>query len=386
MTAAEDGAAFQDPERVRALATAIAQAVRPGKRYRFMEFCGGHTHAIGRYGLAGLLPEAVTLIHGPGCPVCVLPAGRIDAALALAARPEVILCSYGDLFRVPGSARRSMISARAEGADIRMVTSPLQAVTIARDNPQRAVVFFAIGFETTAPASAAAIKAALAAGLTNFHELVCHVLTPPAMATILAEEEAAATDARPRLDGLIGPGHVALITGMAPFDRFAQSTGRPIAVAGFEPTDLLQAVLALVTLTNEGAARAVNRYTRAVTEAGNTTAQALLQEVFEVKASAEWRGLGMVADSALALRPAYAHFDAEKRFPCDLPPPQVNRACRCPDILRGLIDPEDCALFGRGCTPSDPVGACMVSSEGACAAAYAYGGRRAATPLRRSQP
>jgi hydrogenase expression/formation protein HypD len=359
-------AEFRDPSLARTLAAKIAAEADPARLYRFMEFCGGHTHAIARHGIEDLLPANIRMIHGPGCPVCVLPAGRVDAAIALAEIPGVILCTYADLLRVPGSRFDSLMKARARGADVRMVYSVSDALAIARANPGLQVVFFAIGFETTTPATAVAVRQAAAEGLPNFTVHCNHVLTPAAMRAILDGPE------RVALDGLVGPAHVSAVIGTKPYAEFA-ARGLPVVVAGFEPLDVLQAVLQLVRQVNDSRAEVENEYTRAVGEDGNLKAQALAADIFELRETFEWRGLGSVPFSALRLRPAYGDFDAELRFPLDLRPGRENKACACGDVLRGLKTPEDCALYGDPCTPDNPLGACMVSSEGACAAQWTYG-------------
>lgn len=362
---------FRDGALAAQLADAIAAECVSDRRYAFMEFCGGHTHAIARYGLEDLLPPTIRLIHGPGCPVCVLPIGRIDAAIALAMRPEVTLCTYGDLMRVPASGSQSLLKAKAAGADIRMVYSPLDAVAIAEREPGREVVFFAIGFETTTPPTAVALRTAMAKGLTRFSLFVNHVLTPVAMRAILAGAEPG--EAPPAIDGFLGPSHVSTVIGTEPYRTFADDHGKPVVITGFEPLDVLQAVLMLVRQVNVGRAEVENQYARAVTAAGNAVAIALVDEFFELRETFEWRGLGSVPRSALALRPAYAAYDAEVRF--GLAPSRAadNPACACSAILCGRKRPTDCRLFGTACTPETPIGACMVSSEGACAAHWTYG-------------
>lgn len=360
---------FRDAGLARTLAGAIARAVRPDRLYRIMEFCGGHTHAIARYGIPDLLPANVRLIHGPGCPVCVLPVGRIDDAIAIARAPGVILCTYGDVMRVPGSGRLSLLKAKAAGADVRMVLSTLDAVRIAEANPGRRVVFFAIGFETTTPPTAVAVLTAQAKGLANF--LVCcnHVLTPAAIQGILNAEEAATVP----LDAFIGPAHVSTVIGSRPYEHFAETRRKPVVVSGFEPLDVMQSILMLVHQLNEGRAAVENQFIRAVTRDGNTKAQALVARVFETRPSFEWRGLGSLPDSGLRLRDAFAAFDAERHFPLSGGSVPDHKACACADILRGLKRPADCKLFGTVCTPENPMGSCMVSAEGACAAHYTYG-------------
>ena len=363
---------YRDGVRARAIAAAIAAEVQPDRLYAFMEFCGGHTHAISRYGIEDLLPANLRMIHGPGCPVCVLPVGRIDDAIRLARRPDVTLCTYADMMRVPASKGSSLLKAKAEGADIRMIYSPLDAVRIAEAEPQRQVVFFAIGFETTTPPTAVALKAAEAKGLGNFSVFCNHVLTPVAMRAIL-DTPAAEGEPPVAIEGFVGPAHVSTIIGMEPYREFAENDRKPVVIAGFEPLDVMQAILMLVRQVNGQRSEVENQYIRAVTQAGNTTAQALCEEVFEVRADFEWRGLGVLAASALKLRDSYARFDAELRFAIETEPADDNPACECGAILRGQKKPAECKLFGTVCTPETPMGACMVSSEGACAAHWTYG-------------
>lgn len=363
---------FRDGEIAQRIAERLATEVQPGRRYSFMEFCGGHTHAISRYGVDGLLPESVRMVHGPGCPVCVLPIGRIDMAIRLALEKGVIVCCYGDTLRVPASNGLSLMRAKARGGDIRMVYSPTDVLAIARDNPQREVVFFAIGFETTTPPTALAIRAAAQQGLRNFSVLCCHVLTPAAITHILESPEVRQYGTVP-LDGFVGPAHVSIVIGSAPYEPFAAAYQKPVVIAGFEPLDVMQAVLMLVRQVNEGRTVVENEFTRAVTREGNAAAIALMDEIFEHRPSFEWRGLGEVPDSALAIRPAYAQFDAERRFDMAYQSVPDNKACECGAILRGVKRPSDCKIFGTVCTPENPVGSCMVSSEGACAAHYSYG-------------
>jgi hydrogenase expression/formation protein HypD len=358
---------YRDGAIARALADRIAREVQPERIYRFMEFCGGHTHAIARHGIEDLLPANVRMIHGPGCPVCVLPMGRIDAAIALARNPAVTLCVYGDLMRVPGSKGASLAKAKAAGADIRMVYSPMDAVLIAQREPARDVVFFAIGFETTTPPTALAIGLARKKGCGNFSVFCNHVLTPPAMEAILAEGDAVA------LDGLVGPAHVSTVIGTQPYEPIARRYSKPVVVAGFEPLDVMQAVLMLVRQCNDGCHQVENQYIRAVTAGGNVKAQGEMAEIFELRDSFEWRGLGSLLASALRLKPAYAAFDAETRFAIVSVSAPDNPACECGTVLRGVKQPVECKLFGTICTPDTPIGSCMVSSEGACAAYWAYG-------------
>lgn len=358
---------FRDGALARNISSAIAREALPARAYRLMEFCGGHTHAISRYGIADLLPASVRMIHGPGCPVCVLPIGRVDQAIRLSREHDVILCTYADTLRVPASGQLSLMRAKAGGADIRMVYSTQDALKVARDNCTREVVFLAIGFETTTPPTAVAVKQAEADGLANFSILCDHVLTPAAMHAILAAEGGV------KLDGFVGPAHVSTVIGSRPYEPFAVDYGKPVVIAGFEPLDVMQAILMLVRQINDGRAEVENEFTRAVTREGNLKAQALVEEVFELRDSFEWRGLGSVPKSALKLRPRFAEFDAEQKFSVDYVPVEDNKACECAAILRGQKHPEECRIFGTVCTPENPVGSCMVSSEGACAAHYSYG-------------
>ncbi|MBB5047316.1 hydrogenase expression/formation protein HypD [Rhodopseudomonas rhenobacensis] len=359
---------YRDGKLARGVAAAIARDSDPARNYALMEFCGGHTHAISRYGLEDLLPGNVRMVHGPGCPVCVLPVGRIDMALQLAAKPNVTLCCYGDLMRVPGSRGNSLLRAKAAGADIRMVYSTLDALVIAEAEPSRDVVFFAIGFETTTPPTALSIRLALKRDLGNFSVFCNHVLTPSAIERILACDSDGV-----RIDGFVGPAHVSTVIGTAPFRRFAQDFAKPVVVAGFEPLDVMQAILMLIRQVNDGRHEVENQYIRAVTEHGNRIAQAEVADIFELRENFEWRGLGQLPDSALRLKDAYAGFDAERRFALDDISASDNPACECGAILRGVKRPAECRLFGTVCTPETPMGSCMVSSEGACAAHWSYG-------------
>ena len=363
---------YRDGDVAQKLSAAIAAEVRPDRRYNFMEFCGGHTHAISRYGVPDLLPANVRMIHGPGCPVCVLPIGRIDLAIQLALERGVIVCTYADTVRVPASNGLSLMKAKARGGDIRMVYAVTDALKIARDNPGKDVVFFAIGFETTTPPTAVAIKAAQAEGLKNFSVLCCHVLTPSAIMNILESPEVRELGTVP-LDGFIGPAHVSTVIGSRPYEFFAEEYRKPVVIAGFEPLDVMQAILMLVRQVNEGRATVENEFTRAVTPEGNEKAQNLVSDVFELRRSFEWRGLGEVPYSALRIREKYAEFDAERRYGLEYRPVPDNKACECGAILRGVKKPTDCKIFGTVCTPETPMGSCMVSSEGACAAHYTYG-------------
>ncbi len=370
---------FRDKSLAVALADEIAAEVRHDREYRLMEFCGGHTHAIFRYGVTDLLPPQVRMIHGPGCPVCVLPVGRLDMAIRLAKEEGVTLCTYGDMLRVPGSKKQSLLKARAEGADIRMVASTMDALELARANPEKEVVFFAIGFETTTPPTAVALKIAEAEGLKNFSVFCNHVLTPAAITNILEAPELRAMESV-EIDGFLGPAHVSVVIGAQPYEFFAEEFAKPVVIAGFEPLDVMQSILMLIRQINEGRAEVENQYIRAVTRYGNETAKAMVAEVFELGRSFEWRGLGDVPYSAFRIRDRFEAWDAEKKFGMVQGRPAENKACDCPKILRGAAVPTDCKLFGKQCTPQTPLGSCMVSDEGACAAYFKYGRRRATTP------
>lgn len=363
---------FRDSGVAKKIAESIHREAKSERNYKIMEFCGGHTHAIFRYGIQGLLPDNIELVHGPGCPVCVLPIGRLDIAIELAMMDDVILCSYGDMLRVPGSRKRSLLRAKSEGADVRMVYSSLDALTLAKENPDKKVIFFALGFETTTPPTAVVIKKAAELALDNFFVFCNHILTPPAIRSVLDSPEVRELGSV-RVDGFIGPAHVSTIIGSQPYQYFAEEYQRPVVIAGFEPLDMLQAILMLIRQMNEGRAEVENEYTRAVTEEGNLKAQALVADVFEMRTSFEWRGLGVVPYSGLKIKEAYAKFDAEKVFEIVQGHPPENKACACPAILRGAAKPTDCKIFGTVCTPENPIGSCMVSSEGACAAYYSYG-------------
>lgn len=357
---------YRDGATAQIMAEAIRAEADTGRTYRLMEFCGGHTHAIFRYGIQDLVPENLRFVHGPGCPVCVLPAGRIEAAIRLVETEGVILCTYADLMRVPAGRKDSLHKAKARGADIRMIYSATDALGIAQANPDRQVVFFAIGFETTTPPTAAVLKIAKAMQLGNFSVYCNHVQTPPAMAHILDAGEA-------QIDGILGPSHVSTVIGSRAYAGCCRQYKMPIVIAGFEPLDVLASTLMLLRQINQGRHAVENQYTRVVSETGNQKAQALMDEVFEPRALFEWRGLGVLPESAVQIKSEFADFDAEKRFAM----PDIETAdikgCICPAVLRGMNNPDECKLFGTSCTPEDPKGACMVSSEGACAAYYSYG-------------
>jgi len=356
---------FRDPELGRALAAEILSTVEPGRHYKLMEVCGGHTHAIYKYGLDDLLPANVELVHGPGCPVCVIPMGRVDDGIALARRPEVIFTCFGDMLRVPG-ADGTLLDAKAQGADVRMVYSPLDALRIAKQHPDREVVFFAIGFETTAPSTALTLKRARAEGVANFSCVCNHVMILPPLRALLDSPDL-------RLDGFIGPGHVATVVGARPFQFIPAQYRRPLVVAGFEPLDLLQAIAMILRQLDEGRCEVENQYTRVVPYEGNGRALQVMAEVFALRPHFEWRGLGFISDSALRLSDAYADLDAEQRFAVPGVRVADPKACQCGEVLKGVIKPWQCKVFGTACTPEHAIGTCMVSPEGACAAYYNYG-------------
>ena len=356
---------YRDAELGRALSTEIAATVEPGRHYKVMEVCGGHTHAIYKYGIDDLLPDNVELVHGPGCPVCVIPMGRVDDGLAVAREPGVIFTCFGDMLRVPGSSE-TLLDAKAGGADVRMVYSPLDALRIARKEPDRHVVFFAIGFETTAPSTALTLKRAKAEGLENFSVMCSHVTIVPPLKALLESPDL-------RLDGFVGPGHVATVVGARPFEFIPADYGRPVVISGFEPLDVLQSILWILRQLAEGRCEVENQYKRVVPHEGNPRALEALAEVFVLRPHFEWRGLGFISQSALALSEAYADFDTERRF--HVPGVRVAdpKACQCGEVLKGVIKPWECKVFGTACTPEHAIGTCMVSPEGACAAYYNYG-------------
>jgi hydrogenase expression/formation protein HypD len=362
---------FREGAAAAALARLIEAEVDRSREYHLMEFCGGHTHAISRYGVEDLLPPNVRLIHGPGCPVCVLAVPRLDAVIKLAQQPDMTLVSYGDMLRVPASRRLSLLKARAHGADVRMVYSALDALDIAAAHPERQIVFFAIGFETTTPATAYTILEAQRLGLDNFSVYCNHVVTAAALQSILDSPEIREWG-QVRVDGFIGPSHVSAVIGSQPYEHFAKEYQRPVVIAGFEPLDVMQAIRMLVQQLNEGRACVENQFTRGVTREGNRKAQCLVAEVMELRPSFEWRGLGELPYGGLRIKSAYGHFDAERRFRMEMHAVRENAACQCPAIIRGVKKPTDCTLFGAACTPRNPIGSCMVSAEGSCAAYYKY--------------
>lgn len=356
---------FRDADLGRVLAGEIVAAVEPGRHYKLMEVCGGHTHSIYKYGVDDLLPENVELVHGPGCPVCVIPMGRVDDGIAIAHEPGVILTCFGDMMRVPG-ARGTLLEAKAAGADVRMVYSPLDALRIAKSEPDRQVVFFAIGFETTAPSTALTLMRAKAEQVANFSCICNHVTIVPPLRALLESPDL-------RLDGFVGPGHVATVVGARPFQFIPADHGQPVVISGFEPVDILQSVLMILRQLRDGRHEVENQYKRVVPWEGNLRALEAMQEVFALRPHFEWRGLGFISQSGLRLADAYAELDAERRW--QLPDVRVAdpKACQCGEVLKGVIKPWECKVFGTACTPERPIGTCMVSSEGACAAYYNYG-------------
>ncbi|WP_095499648.1 hydrogenase formation protein HypD [Paraferrimonas haliotis] len=359
---------FRDPAAVRVLIseikTALAAVDDAKKPLQIMEVCGGHTHAIFRFGLDKLLPQAIEFVHGPGCPVCVLPRGRIDEAITIANQSDTILCSYGDAVRVPGE-RGSLLDAKANGADVRIVYSPLDALKLAQAHPDKQVVFFAIGFETTAPATAITLLQARALKVANFSVICHHITIGPPLKAIL-------DDPQVRLDGLIAPGHVSMVVGQQTYQFIVDDYGKPVVTAGFEPIDFLTALLGVIKQIASGQPRVENAYKRAVNDAGNSAAQEAMEQVFELADSQDWRGLGAIEHSGLQLNGAFRSFDAKLRFGLVSAQIEEPEGCACANVLRGLAKPGDCPLFGSQCTPQQPIGALMVSSEGACSAYYQY--------------
>jgi len=359
---------YRDRDLARALADEIAALAHPGRRIRIMEVCGGHTHTIYRHGLEDLLPPEVELVHGPGCPVCVIPMGRVDDAIALAETDGLVLATFGDMVRVPGG-RGSLLQAKARGADVRIVYSPLDALALARKLPDRHVAFFAIGFETTAPATAVTLLRARAEGVANFSVFCNHVLIEPPLRAILGSADV-------QVDAFIGPGHVSTVIGSDHYRFVAEEFGRPLVVSAFEPVDMLQSIAMLLRQRAEGRCEIENQYTRAVRPLGNERALAAIAETMCARDTFEWRGLGSMPRSGLKLREAFAAWDAERLF--SLPGERIDdpKVCQCGEVLTGRLRPEQCRVFGTACTPETPLGTCMVSSEGACAAVFAHGGHR----------
>jgi hydrogenase expression/formation protein HypD len=360
---------FREPELITRTAAEIRRLADPGRHYRFMEVCGGHTHAIYRFGLMDLLPPNIELVHGPGCPVCVLPMGRIDDGLSIADDPSVIFAAFGDMMRVPGT-RGSPLEYKARGMDVRIIYSPSDALKLARANPDKHVMFFAIGFETTAPSTALTLMRAKAEGIRNFSVFCNHVTIIPAIRAILDSPDM-------RIDAFIGPGHVSTVIGCRPYGWIASDERKPIAVSGFEPLDVLQSIVMLLRQLKDGTAIVENNYKRVVPWEGNRAALKAIGEVFEIRPYFEWRGLGFISQSALRIRDRYAEWDAERRF--SVPGIRVTdpKAAQCGEVLKGVLKPVQCKLFGKECTPEHPIGALMVSSEGSCAAYYSYQHRKA---------
>ncbi|QBI53556.1 hydrogenase formation protein HypD [Streptomonospora litoralis] len=356
---------YRDADQAQALAARIADLCEPGRHYKFMEVCGGHTHTIYKHGLEDYLPDNVELVHGPGCPVCVIPMGRVDDAIHIAQQPDVLMTSFGDMMRVPGSTR-SFIDSNADNTDIKMVYSPLDALKTAKNNPDKHVVFMAIGFETTAPSTAMTLLRAAADGVQNFSVFCSHVTVIPAIKAILDSPDL-------RLDGFIGPGHVSTVIGCRPYGFIPEQYGKPMVVAGFEPLDILRSIHMLLRQLADGRCEIENQYSRVVPWNGNSTALRAIGDTMELRPYFEWRGLGFISQSALRVREEYARFDAERIF--DMPGVRVAdpKACQCGEVLKGVLKPWECKVFGTACTPETPIGTCMVSSEGACAAYYNYG-------------
>ncbi len=356
---------FRDAEKAQALAANIAALCEPGRHYKFMEVCGGHTHTIYKHGIEDYLPENVTLVHGPGCPVCVIPMGRVDDAIYIAEQPDVIMTSFGDMMRVPGSTK-SFFDSKAMNADMRMVYSPLDALKIARNNPDKRVVFMAIGFETTAPSTAMTMLRAAAEKITNFSVFCNHVTIIPSIKAILDSPDL-------RLDGFLGPGHVSTVIGCRPYEFIPRQYGKPIVVAGFEPLDILQSIYMLLVQLAEGRCEVENQYTRVVPWNGNAKALHAIGQTMQLRPYFEWRGLGFISHSALRVRDEFAAYDAERIF--EVPGVRVAdpKACQCGEVLKGVLKPWECKVFGTACTPQTPIGTCMVSPEGACAAYYNFG-------------
>ena len=357
---------FREPRKADALLRAIEELCQQlEKPIKIMEVCGGHTHSIFKYGIEDVLPEAIELIHGPGCPVCVMPKGKLDDAISISQNPNVIFTTFGDAMRVPGSTT-TLLQAKAQGADIRMVYSPLDSLQIAKDNPDQEVVFFALGFETTAPSTALTILQAESEKIHNFSMFCNHVLVIPALEALLDNPDL-------QLDGFIGPGHVSMVIGTEPYQFISQQYQKPIVISGFEPLDIIQSVWMLLQQIVEKRCEVENQYNRLVEEAGNSVAIAAMNKVFEVRESFEWRGLDEIPNSAFKMRPEYAEFDAEVKFTIPNLKVADHKACQCGEILKGVLKPWQCKVFGTACTPETPIGTCMVSSEGACSAYYKYG-------------
>ena len=361
---------FREPEVITRTSAEIRRLADPHRHYRIMEVCGGHTHAIYRFGLKDLLPSNIELIHGPGCPVCVLPMGRIDDGLAIAQNPDVIFTAFGDILRVPGTLG-SPLEHKARGMDVRIVYSPADALKLAEKNPDKHVMFFAIGFETTAPSTALTLMRAKAQGVHNFSVFCNHVTIIPAIRAILDSPDM-------RIDAFIGPGHVSTVIGCRPYEWIAKNENKPVAVSGFEPLDILQSIVMVLRQLKADEAMIENQYKRVVPWEGNRAALRAMAEVFELRPYFEWRGLGFISQSALRLREGYAEWDSERRF--EVPGVRVTdpKAAQCGEVLKGVLKPHQCKLFAKECTPEHPIGALMVSSEGSCAAYFNYEHRKTA--------
>lgn len=358
---------FRDPQRASFFGDRIAELANGLPYTKIMEICGGHTHTIYRYGIEDLLPENVEMVHGPGCPVCVIPMGRIDSAIELATVDNVTLCCFGDMIRVPGD-KRNLAQMKAQGCDIRIVYSPLDALNFAKRNPNRQVAFFAVGFETTTPSTALTLVRAKADRVTNFSVHSNHVVIQPPVEALLGAPDV-------QLQGLLGPGHVATVIGYNAYSFVPEKYGIPIVVSGFEPVDVLESIMMVLAQIRAGRAEVENQYTRAVSADGNLLAKRTMEEVFTLRDVFEWRGLGEIPLSGLALSDAYCDFDAELKFAITPKKIADPKACQCGEVLRGQIKPWQCKVFGNACTPETPIGTCMVSSEGACAAFYNFGKR-----------
>lgn len=367
---------FRDPDKAKALIKAIHTKVADIERctlstgdvfkpLQLMEFCGGHTHTLFRYGIESLLPEGVEMVHGPGCPVCILPMGRVDDCINIASLPNVIFTTFGDAMRVPGS-KGSLLDAKSAGYDIRMVYSPLDALTLAKQNPNREVVFFALGFETTMPSTALTVKQAEREGVTNFSLFCNHITTAPTIEAVLREPDL-------HLDGFLAPGHVSMVVGTEPFQFIAQDYSKPIVITGFEPLDVLQSLLMVITQISEGRCEVENQYSRVVHDSGNYSGLAAMAEVYQAHNVTELRGLGDIGEAGVRLSDKYALWDAERKFSLVQTKVTDPEACQCGEVIKGLIKPWQCELYGKNCTPQNPTGALMVSSEGACAAYYNHG-------------
>ena len=364
---------FRDPAKAKGLIKEITRISdelngRLKRPVSIMEVCGGHTHSIFRYGIENMLPESIELIHGPGCPVCVLPMGRVDDCVAIAEQKDVIMTTFGDAMRVPGS-KKSLLQAKAGGADVRIVYSPLDALDIAQKNPSKEVVFFGLGFETTMPSTALTILQAEALGIRNFSLFCNHITIIPTIKAVLDSPGL-------QLDGFLGPGHVSMVIGNQPYGFIAEHYKRPLVVAGFEPLDILQSLWMVLKQLQMGQARIENQYKRIVPEYGNKMALAAIRKVFELRQFFEWRGLGSIDNSGVQLNKDYAAYDAEQKFSLPALIIADPQSCQCGDVLKGAIKPWQCKVYGKACTPETPLGALMVSSEGACAAYYQYGGAK----------